>query len=92
MEKVLREDHPDSVPSGIDAETGKPRQPKPILHETVEMFVDDGTIHTKEGQDHIDEVARCLKQLMWHDIALKVSKCIWCTDEAQLIGHVVRCG
>ena len=92
IEKVLREDHPESVPESVDPTTGKAHTVKPILHSTVEMFVDDGTIHTNKGQDHIDEVARCLKQLMWHDITLKISKCMWCTDEATLIGHTVKCG
>ena len=56
------------------------------------MFVDDGTIHTTDEQDHINEVARCLKQLMIHDITIKMAKCIWGTDEADLIGHIVKCG
>ena len=41
---------------------------------------------------NVDEIARCLKQLMWHDITVKVAKCTWGTDEANLIGHEVRCG
>jgi hypothetical protein len=92
IEQVLREDHPDSVPAGIDPETGIERRPKPILHETVEMFVDDGTIHTRDNQNHVGETARCPKQLMWHDITIKLAKCTWSTDEAKLIGHEVRCG
>ena len=72
--------------------TGKQNKPRPILHETVEMFVDDGTIHTTDEQDHVDEIARCLKQLMWHDITVKIAKCTWGTDEASLIGNGVRCG
>ena len=92
IEAVLREDHPDSLPAGINPDTGQQYKPEPILHETVEMFVDDGTIHTTDEQDHIDEVARCLKQLMIHDITIKMAKCIWGTDEANLIGHEVKCG
>ena len=92
IESVLREDHPDSIPSGINPDTGHKYKPEPILSNTVEMFVDDGTIHTTDEQDHINEVARCLKQLMIHDITIKMAKCIWGTDEADLIGHIVKCG
>ena len=92
IEQVLREDHPDSVPAGVDPETGVERRPTPILHDTVEMFVDDGTIHTRDNQDHVDEITRCLKQLTWHDIAIKLAKCTWGTDKANLIGHEVSCG
>ena len=89
---MLRQDHPDSLPAGINPETGQHYKPEAILHKTVQMFVDDGTIHTSDDQDHINEVARCLKQLMIHDITIKMAKCIWGTDEATLIGHVVKCG
>jgi hypothetical protein len=89
---VLERDHPDSVALSPDAETGQVRQPEPILNETVKMFVDDGTIYTGKMQSHIDEVARCLKQLMIHDITIKLAKCTWGTDEANLIGHIVKCG
>ena len=85
IEQVLREDHPDSVPAGVDTKTGVERRPKPILHETVEMCVDDGTIHTRNNQNHVDGTSRCLKQLMWHDIIIKIAKCTWGTDEAMLI-------
>ena len=91
IEQVLKEDQPDSIPQGVDPQTGKQARPKPILHETVEMFVDDGTIHTHEDQDHVDETAQCLKQLMWHDITVKLAKCTRGIDEAKLIGHEVRC-
>ena len=92
IEAVLKQDHPESIPTGVNPDTGTQYKPEPILHNTVEMFVDDGTIHTTEMQDHINEVARCLKQLMMHDITIKMAKCIWGTDEANLIGHIVRCG
>ena len=58
----------------------------------MKTFVDDGTIYTGKRQTHIDEVARCLKQLMIHDITIKLAKCTWGTDETTLIGHVVKCG
>ena len=74
IESVLREDHPDSVPSGTNPNTGHKYNPEPILSSTVETFVDDGTIHPTDEQDHIDDVARCLKHLMPHDITIKMAK------------------
>ena len=29
---------------------------------------------------------------MWHDITVKIAKCTWGTDKANLIGHEVQCG
>ena len=64
----------------------------PLLHHTVECFVDDGTVHTNPTQNHTDELARVLKQLWRNNITIKMKKCIWGTDEAHLLGHVVECG
>ena len=54
--------------------------------------MDEGTIHTTPLQDHIDATARVLKQLARNNVTVKLRKCQWATDEAKLIGHVVKCG
>ncbi len=64
----------------------------PILHETAEVFVDDGTVHTDDTQDHVNELARVLKQLWRNNVTIKMKKCIWGTDEAKLLGHRILCG
>ena len=64
----------------------------PLLHRVVDIFVDDGTIHTQAHQNHVNEVFRVLMQLRRNNVTIKLKKCIWGTDEATLIGHEVRCG
>ena len=63
-----------------------------ILHNICELFVDDGIIHTKEGEDHVDAAARVVQQLRRNGVSIKMSKCLWGTKEAHAIGHHIQCG
>ena len=61
------------------------------MHEVVDVFVDDGCIHAMKGEDHVEAVTRVLKQLWRHNVTVKLSKCIWGTMKAKLLGHIVDC-
>ena len=65
---------------------------RPIKVGFTRIYIDDGCTWTRKGGDHLEDLARVLKLLKIANAALKMKKCLWCTDEAKLCGFEVRCG
>ena len=64
----------------------------PPLRKIVCSFVDDGACHTTKNQDHIDALARVLRQLAENNVTVKLEKCEWGTDEGSMLGHKNKFG
>ena len=63
-----------------------------ILGEFASVYIDDISVYSEEeGDHHLNDVLRVLKQLKANGIILKLKKCTWVTDIATIMGFVVKC-
>ena len=62
----------------------------PLLWVSAQNYLDDVSIYSCDRDRHIDDLARVLKRLARWGIQMKISKCIFASEEMPFLGFVVK--
>ena len=60
-----------------------------LFGKTMEIYIDDMVIKSKEQGDHITDLDECFQILRKHGMRLNPSKCAFEASSSQFIDHVV---
>jgi hypothetical protein len=61
----------------------------PELDKFVVVFIDDILIYSKTKEEHAEHLQIVLTRLREHQLYAKFSKCAFCLEEIQILGHVL---
>ena len=61
----------------------------PELDKFVVVFIDDILIYSKNNEEHAHHLQKVLTRLREHKLYAKFSKCEFCLDRVQFLGHVL---
>ena len=76
-----------NAPSTFQAIMNKVFQP--FLRKFVAIFFDDILIYSKSMDDHLSHLSLVLATLQKHQLFAKLSKCEFCQESVDYLGHVV---
>ena len=62
----------------------------PLLWVSAQNYLDDVSIYSCDRDRHIDDLARVLKRLARWGIQMKISKCVFTSEEMTFFGFVVK--
>ncbi|XP_052111623.1 uncharacterized protein LOC127742995 [Arachis duranensis] len=62
---------------------------RPYLRKFIAVFFDDILIYSKSKEEHIAHLRTALAVLQQHQFVAKLSKCTFCQQEVEYLGHVV---
>ena len=62
---------------------------RPYLDEFVVVFLDDILIFSKNETEHLAHLKLVLQKLREHHLFAKLSKCAFCLQEVEFLGHIV---
>ena len=62
---------------------------RPYLDEFVVVFLDDILIFSKNEAEHLAHLKLVLQKLREHHLFAKLSKCAFCLQEVEFLGHIV---
>jgi hypothetical protein len=60
-----------------------------LLDSFVVVYLDDILIYSKNKKAHLDHIEQVLQRLQEHNLYAKLSKCDFCKNEVEFLGHVV---
>jgi hypothetical protein len=62
----------------------------PHLRKFVPVFFDDILVHSKSMEEHISHLAQVLQTLRANNLTVKISKCVFATNQVAYLGHVIN--
>jgi hypothetical protein len=60
-----------------------------LINKCVVFYLDDVTVYSKNGEDHIQHLTQIFERCRKYDISLKPKKTIFGVKEGKLLGHII---
>lgn len=61
-----------------------------MMHNTVECYVDDLVVKTKERKNHLDDLKRVFNRLRQHNLKMNPLKCAFGVTSGKFLWFIVR--
>ena len=59
------------------------------IEHTVEVYIDDMVVKSKEDQRHVNDLANIFKVLRHHRLRLNVDKCVFGVGASKFLGYII---
>ena len=56
---------------------------------SVEMYIDDMVVKSKEDQGHVSDLANIFEVLRWHILCLNANKCVFGVGAGKFLGYMI---